>query len=111
LQPIFYALRRLKITRKKTTFYKQRNAETRTAFIKKLETIPAKKSVYLDESGINQYLHRQQVRSARGKQVCGEISGKRFGRQSLISALQGKKLLAPASTNSQSNSRPGFDPR
>jgi len=49
----------------------------------------------LDQSGINQYLYRQYARSTKGKQVFGEISGKRFGRQSVISALQGKKLLAP----------------
>ena len=49
----------------------------------------------MDQSGINQYLHRQYARNTRGKQVFGGISGKRFDRQSVISALQGKKLLAP----------------
>ena len=49
----------------------------------------------MDESGINQYLHRQHGRSSRGKRVYGEISGKRFGRQSVISALCDKKFLAP----------------
>jgi transposase len=51
--------------------------------------------VYLDESGINQYLYREYGRNARGKQVVGEISGKRFGRESVVAALQNKKLLAP----------------
>lgn len=51
--------------------------------------------MYLDESGINQYLHRQHARSLRGKKVFGEILGKRFGRQSVISALKDKKFLAP----------------
>ncbi|WP_220017720.1 transposase [Candidatus Rhabdochlamydia oedothoracis] len=49
----------------------------------------------MDQSGISQYVHRQYARSARGKQIFGGISGKRFGRQSVISALQVKKLLAP----------------
>jgi isfu1 transposase len=49
----------------------------------------------LDESGVNQYLHRQPARSLRGRKVFGEISGRRFGRQSVIAALKGKKLLAP----------------
>jgi hypothetical protein len=49
----------------------------------------------LDESGINQYLHREHARSLRGTRVFGEISGKRFGRQSVISALKDKKFLAP----------------
>lgn len=51
--------------------------------------------MYLDESGVNQYLYRQHARSLRGKKVFGEISGKRFGRQSVISALKGKKFLSP----------------
>lgn len=51
--------------------------------------------MYLDESGINEYLYRQHARSFRGTQVFGEISGKRFGRQSVISALRNKKFLAP----------------
>jgi transposase len=49
----------------------------------------------LDEGGINQYLYRQHGRSLRGTRVFGEISGKRFGRQSVISALRDKKFLAP----------------
>lgn len=51
--------------------------------------------MYLDESGVNQYLHRQHARSVRGKKVLGEISGRRFSRQSVISALKDKKFLAP----------------
>lgn len=51
--------------------------------------------VYLDESGINEYLHREYGRSLRGKEVQGEISGKRFARQSVISALLNGKFFAP----------------
>ncbi len=51
--------------------------------------------VYLDESGINEYLHREHGRSSRGKKVMGEISGKRFARQSVIAGLFKGKLLAP----------------
>lgn len=63
--------------------------------MQKIECIPPEKRVYLDESGINEYLHRQYARSVRGTKVFGEISGKRFGRQSVISALKDKKFLAP----------------
>lgn len=51
--------------------------------------------IYLDESGINQYLYRKHGRGLRGKRVCGEISGKRFARQSVISALFKGKLFSP----------------
>lgn len=41
LQAIFYALRRLKFTRKKKTMlYKERNEEARAEFIQKIELIP-----------------------------------------------------------------------
>lgn len=63
--------------------------------MQKIAAIPQDKRVYLDESGIHQYLHRQHARSLRGVKVIGEISGKRFGRQSVISALKDKKFLAP----------------
>lgn len=49
----------------------------------------------MDESGINQYLHREHGRSFRGKKIIGEISGKRFARQSVISALFDGKLFSP----------------
>jgi transposase len=60
-----------------------------------LEKIPSEQRVYLDESGINEYLHREYARSLRGDKVFGEISGKRFARQSVISALFNGKFLSP----------------
>jgi hypothetical protein len=58
---------------------KERNEEIRAEFMQKIELIPPEKRVYLDESGINEYLHRQHARSVKGTKVFGEISGKRFG--------------------------------
>jgi len=49
----------------------------------------------LDESGINEYLHREYGRGLRGKEVPGEISGKRFARQSIISGLFNGKFFSP----------------
>lgn len=63
--------------------------------MQKIEVIPPEKRVYLDESGINQYLYREYARSSRGVKVFGEISGRRFGRQSVIAALKDNKFLAP----------------
>jgi transposase len=51
--------------------------------------------IYVDESGINEYLHREDGRGLRGKEVPGEISGRRFARQSVISALFNGKFFAP----------------
>ena len=63
--------------------------------MQKLETIPKDQRIYLDESGVNQYLCREYGRSLKGQKVLGEVSGKRFGRQSVISALLNGKFLAP----------------
>jgi transposase len=40
-------------------------------------------------------LHREYGRSIRGRKIIGEISGKRFARQSVISALFKGKFLSP----------------
>lgn len=40
-------------------------------------------------------MHREHARSIRGTQVFGEISGKRFARQSVIAALFRGKFLSP----------------
>ncbi len=75
--------------------YRERDEEKRASFIKSLEKIPSDQRIYLDESGINQYLHREHGRSVRGEKIVGEISGKRFARQSVISALFKGKFLSP----------------
>lgn len=55
--------------------------------------------MYLDQSGINQYLSRNYARAFRSKKVFGEVSGKRFERQSVISGLLQGKFLAPMCFN------------
>ena len=60
-----------------------------------MQKIPVDQRIYLDESGINQYLYREHARSKRGEKVFGEISGKRFARQSVVSALFRGKFLSP----------------
>jgi len=67
----------------------------RALFLENLKAIPVAQRIYLDESGINEYLYRKYARGARGTKVFGEISGKRFARQSVVSALLGGKFLAP----------------
>jgi len=63
--------------------------------MQELETIPPNQRVYLDESGVNQYLYREYGRGIRGQKIFGEVSGKRFGRQSVIAALFNGKFLSP----------------
>ncbi len=67
-------------TTKKTTRYKERDEKKREAFMKNLENIPFDKRIYLDETGIHQFLFREPGRSLRGKKVFEAVSGNRFVR-------------------------------
>ncbi len=51
--------------------------------------------VYIDESGINEYLHRDRGRGFYGECVKGESSGKRFSRESFIAGKVQSKIIAP----------------
>ena len=51
--------------------------------------------IYLDESGIDQGMYRLRGRAPRGQKIYGEVSGKRFVRESFIAALWNKKIIAP----------------
>jgi hypothetical protein len=53
--------------------------------------------VWLDESGIDEFLQRDYARAERGKQLISEVCGRRYGRISIIAAwLSAKKeMIAP----------------
>jgi len=82
---------------KKTTLYAERNEENRQEFLVEIAQYNPKDLVYLDESGIDEYLHRDYARSLRGTQVISEVSGKKFGRISIIAAWLSnqKEMIAP----------------
>ena len=49
--------------------------------------MPREKRVFVDESGINTWLHREKGRAPRGEQVQDAIPGKKFERINIIGAL------------------------
>ena len=51
--------------------------------------------VYIDESGIDKYLHYPWGYGARGQKVYGEVSGKRYDRESFIAAKNCGRIIAP----------------
>jgi len=51
--------------------------------------------VYIDESGINEYLQRDRGRNFYGECVRGESSGKRYSRESFIAGKVQSKIIAP----------------
>lgn len=51
--------------------------------------------MYVDESGIDTFISRQYGWGLRGQKVLGEVSGKRYARESFVAALVNKKIIAP----------------
>lgn len=51
--------------------------------------------MYVDESGISEYLQRENARATRGEKVYGAVSGNRYCRESFIAAQRGSSIVAP----------------
>ena len=79
-------LRKLGITQKKSTFYKEQAPKQVEAYLEKIKDIPKEKLVYIDETGIQTQMYRQYARSKRGKRVNIHISGKRHARIGVVAA-------------------------
>jgi transposase len=60
--------------------------------------------VYVDESGIDEYLHRTHCRAPRGQRIFADIPGRRFARQSIVAAKCGKNIIAPFGYDGTCNS-------
>ena len=59
--------------------------------------------VYIDESGIDNYLYWPWGYGLRGKKIYGEVSGKRYARESFIAGKVGSKIIAPMCFNGTCN--------
>ncbi len=75
--------------------YAERDEPARARFQDELADLDPHTLVYLDESGVDEALHRPYARAPRGTQVMGEVSGTKAQRISLIAALHESRLLAP----------------
>ena len=60
-----------------------------------MKDIPDSERVYIDQMGIDEYIHREKARAVRGKRVKGCVSGKKYKRTNMIAAKRGKDILAP----------------
>jgi len=81
--------------KKKTRIYKERNEEIRQAYSKKIEKIPAEALVYVDETGIDECLHRDKGRAKRGIKIYGRVTGRKYKRTNIVAALSCGQMLAP----------------
>ena len=85
---VWRALSRLKITRKKkTTLYAEQDEVKRQIFLAELKKHPEARCVYIDESGIDAFVSREYGWGKRGQCVLGDVSGKRYARESFIAGM------------------------
>ena len=63
--------------------------------MKLLKSIPSENLVYIDECGIDQYLHREYAYSLRGQKIFAKISGKKFKRTNIIAGICQGEWVAP----------------
>ena len=82
-------------TKKKSLRYKERDESKRAAFLLSIEEISPSDIVYFDESRIDSFVHKEFGWSVHGEKVMGEVSGKRFARESFVAGLYRKEILAP----------------
>lgn len=82
---------------KKITLYAERNEEKRKKFSTEIAKFNPADLIYIDESGIDEFLQRDYARSARGKEVISDVYGRKYGRLSVIAAYcpHTKELIAP----------------
>ena len=99
---IYYALKEMKITRKKKEMrYQERNREERMKYYRLLRELikvwGSKSMVFIDESGLEEFEYCALGWSKKGKKIWGEKSGKRGKRENLVAGRRkGKKdFIAP----------------
>ena len=69
--------------------------EKRAIFIETIESYPQYKLYYVDECGIEEFLHRSHGYSMRGTPVVGQTRGKKFKRTNIVAAKCCDKIVAP----------------
>ena len=57
--------------------------------------IPKESIAYIDETGIDTFIHREYCRAKRGKKVIGRVSGKKYKRVGIVAAKLSAKIMAP----------------
>ena len=80
---------------KKTLLYAERNEEARAEYLSEIEGIAEENLVYIDESGIDHQILKENCWAKKGRKVIGERSGKHRERTSVIAALNGDEIKAP----------------
>ena len=75
--------------------YKERDERLREAFLEAIAKFPQEALTYVDEMGVEHYLHRPRAWSPRGVSAQGWVQGRRYGRTGIVAGLCGKRAVAP----------------
>jgi transposase len=59
--------------------------------------------VYVDETGLDEYIYREYARAPRGEVVTGKISGKKYERTNILAGKCGDTILAPIEYNGKTD--------
>ena len=81
--------------KKKTTRYKEQDAERVAVYQEEIKDIPPEKIAYVGECGIDTYLYREYGYAPRNQRVFDCISGRKFERCGIVAAKTGRDILAP----------------
>lgn len=72
--------------------------------MQEISDIPKFQIAYVDETGIDTYLHREYCWAQRGKNVIGYVSGKKYRRTGIVAALMGNNIISPLQFDGTMNS-------
>ena len=82
-------------TKKKTTNYKEQDAEKVKSYEEQIKGIPVENIAYIDETGIDTYLFREHGYAPKGQKIYDKISGNKYKRVGIVAAKIGEKIFAP----------------
>ena len=75
--------------------YREQCPEKVAIYLEQISNIPPDKIVYIDETGIDIYMHREYARCERGKSITGVISGRKFKRCGIVAAQMDSRIIEP----------------
>ena len=65
------------------------------AFLEEIKDIPVGSLIYIDETGIDKYLHREHGYAPKGEALVEAIPGRKYARTSIVAGQRGSEVLAP----------------
>lgn len=63
--------------------------------MQKLKFVSAEHLVCVDETGIDQYIHREYARALRGQKIIAKISGRKFKRTNIVAGICQNNWVTP----------------